>query len=67
MKEKKTGKKKELRNSDRYISSILGRVFYTLEEKESWRNSPLWMAEGKQDMAAICSQGKKEVISYKGN
>ena len=60
-------KKKELRNSDRYISSTLDRVFYTLGEKESWRNTPSWMAEGRQDMAAICYQGKKKVISYKGN
>ena len=59
--------RRKLRNSDQYIISILDRVFYTLEEKESWRNTLSWMAEARQDMAAICYQGKREVISCKGN
>ena len=45
--------RKEPRVSDRNINDLIERGSYTSEAKGSWSDTPLWMADGRQDVAAV--------------
>ena len=45
--------RRQLRVSERDISGLIDRVSYTSEANGSWSSTPLWVADSRQDVAAV--------------